>query len=124
MQCQSRSFESKRECESIGALLNRSILPVPFSVAVYPVVTQPALELGAIFENDGPLALHLVLLERPEVLKVVSRQPSNPVSLIVPEKALIKQFISQLQSALAVHFSIFELSPINSTIGEELLSFS
>ena len=70
---QSIRFESKLESESFGALLDRSILPVPFSVTVYPVLTEPALELCAILENDGPLALHLVLFERPEVLKLIRR---------------------------------------------------
>lgn len=122
--CQSRRFESKRESESIGAFLDHSILPVPFSISVYLIVAEPSLKLCAIFEYDRALALHLVLFERPEVLKLVSCQPTNPVSLILPEKALIKLFVGQLQSALPLHFPIFELPSINSTIGKELLSFS
>lgn len=94
--CQSRRFESQRESKSIGAFLDHSILPVPFSVAVYPIVAEPPLKLCAIFEYDRALALHLVLFERPEVLKVVSCQSSNPVSLIVPKKARVKLFVGQL----------------------------
>lgn len=97
---------------------------MPFAVAVYLVITEPSLELGSVVEYYRAFTLHLVLFERPKVLEVISCQSSDPVSFALSEEALIELFGHQLQSAFTLHFSIFEFSSINSTIGKELLSFS
>lgn len=97
---------------------------MPLSIPFDSVILQPSFEFSPVCKNNCSLAFHLISFIWAKVLISWSFQISNTVSLIISKKTNVKWVIRQSNRSFTLHFAVFELSNINSTIAKVLLTFA